>query len=160
MRVRHLAPFVAGLLAAFLLAGFPASAANETLAANGFSWQPSTVTIQPGESVTWTNAGAGTGKPSFVGTPRRRSSRKALVLELRSSDPAKLTATILRRPPRGRTFSRIGNPSVDVEQGRNVVTLPRKQRGSLRSGSYKLELQLIDAAGNRSTAITLSFKIA
>jgi hypothetical protein len=40
------------------------------------------------------------------------------------------------------------------------VTLPRKARGSLRRGSYKLTLQLVDAAGNRSRVVTISFKLA
>ena len=47
-----------------------------------------------------------------------------------------------------------------MKQGKNVVTLPRKAGSSLRSGSYKVRLQLVDVAGNRSATKTLSFKLA
>jgi hypothetical protein len=97
-------------------------------------------------------------KPSF-GTVKRRAGRKALVVELTSSEPASLHATVLRRRPGGRSFSRIGDARINVKQGRNVVTVPRRQRGSLRSGSYKLTLQLVDDAGNKSATKTIRFKI-
>jgi plastocyanin len=272
MRVRHLAPFLAGLLVAFVLAGFPASAADATIAANGTLWLPSTTTIQPGGSVTWTNAGGGfhnvcvaaagaasgcdefrsgdpnsswpaqgythtfasagtykficeqhapgmtgtvtvgdgggttttstttttttttttstttttgttptttatqptqtvttptqteqtsaagdTTAPRFTGKPRRRASRKALVLEIRSSEVAVLKVAVLRRPPQGRSFARVSEASVHVQQGRNVVKVPRARP---RSGAYRIKLQLVDAAGNKSAVTTLSFKIA
>jgi hypothetical protein len=47
-----------------------------------------------------------------------------------------------------------------VSKGKNVVTLPRKPKGSLRSGSYKVKLQLVDAAGNKSPTRTLTFKLS
>ena len=267
---------VLGLLAALVVTGFPASAADQSIAAQSFTaWQPANVSIAVNESVTWTNstgylhnvcvraAGASTGcdefrsdnpsdawpsggythaftadgtyayiceqhtnmkgtitvgngggtttttttttttgatttgtgtgtsttpppdtmptdtttiqdptqieqnsvaqdttKPSFVGKPKRRASSKALIVDLRSSEDATLKATVLRRPPRGRTFTRTGDASMHVNQGKNLVTLPRKAGGKLRSGSYKLRLQLVDAAGNRSATATISFKIA
>ena len=267
MRVRHLASLPAGLLAALAVAGFPAFATNQTIAAVGHSgWSPADVSIAPGESVTWTNgtgqfhnvcvrsAGAATGcgeyrsgnpsaswpsegyphpfpnagtysyiceqhpnmtgtitvgsgsgggtgtgtgtetgtgtgtgtttspapgsqptdttttptqtapadttAPSFVAKPKRRASRRSLILELRVSEEATLNATVFRRPPRGRSFTRVGATVLHVTQGKNVVTLPRKARGSLRSGAYKVKLQLLDAAGNRSPTTTLSFKLA
>jgi hypothetical protein len=70
-----------------------------------------------------------------------------------------LHATVFRRPPGGRAFARISEASLHVTQGRNVVTLPRKT-GSLRSGAYRVKLQLVDAAGNKSAAKTLVVKIA
>jgi plastocyanin len=97
--------------------------------------------------------------PAFVGKPKRRASRRSLIFELRSSDDATLNATVFRRPPRGRSFSRISEASLKVKHGKNVVTLPRKGR-SLRSGAYRVKLQLVDLAGNRSSAVTISFKIA
>jgi hypothetical protein len=45
-----------------------------------------------------------------------------------------------------------------VKQGKNVVMLLRKSR--LRSGAYRVRLQLVDAAGNRSATKTLNFKLA
>ena len=101
-----------------------------------------------------------TTKPSFVSGPKRRASRKSLMVTFSSSEDATLEATVFRRPPRGRSFSRISEASLRVQQGRNVVTLPRKARGALRSGSYRVRLQLADAAGNTSAVKTLSFKIA
>jgi hypothetical protein len=38
--------------------------------------------------------------------------------------------------------------------------LPRAARGSLRSGAYRVRLQLVDAAGNKSATRTLGFKLA
>jgi plastocyanin len=98
--------------------------------------------------------------PGFVGKPKRRASRKSLVVELRSSEAATLKATVFRRPPRGRSFSRISEASLQVKPGKNVVKLPRKAGGSLRSGAYRVKLQLVDAAGNKSPAKTLVFKLA
>jgi plastocyanin len=98
--------------------------------------------------------------PSFVGKPKRRASRKSLIVELRSSEDGTLKATVLRRPPGGRSFSRISEASLHVKQGKNVATLPRKAGGRLRSGSYRVKLQLVDAAGNKSSTKTLSFKLA
>jgi hypothetical protein len=103
---------------------------------------------------------ADTTAPGFTGKVKRRSSRKALILELTSTEPATLKAKVLRRPPRGRTFSRVGQSSVEVKQGKNVVTLPRKASGRLRSGGYRVQLQLQDAAGNKSATKTISFKLA
>jgi plastocyanin len=97
--------------------------------------------------------------PEFVGKPKRRASRRSLIFELRSSDDATLNVTVFRRPPRGRSFSRISEALLKVKEGKNVVTLPRKSR-SLRSGAYRVKLQLVDAAGNKSSAVTISFKVA
>src|SRR3954452_2047547 len=56
-----LTALVAGFLVALLVAGFPASAANQTIAAqpSNAGWNPSSVSISPGESVTWTNPPSG-----------------------------------------------------------------------------------------------------
>jgi plastocyanin len=112
-----------------------------------------TVPTQTGQSTADTTA------PGFTGKIKRRSSRKALTLELSATEPATLKTTVFRRPPRGRTFTRVGQASLHVKKGRNVVSLPRKARGSLRSGSYRLKLQLVDAAGNKSVTKTLTFKL-
>jgi plastocyanin len=276
MRVRHLAPFLAGLLVAMVVAGFPALAADQAVQAGALSWSPANVSIQPNESVTWSNpgggmhnvcvrspgastgcgefrngdpnidwsgytnahtfanagtytflceyhgsimsgtvtvgdgggttttdtttttttttttsttgTGTGTGRcttpppssqptetittptqteqttvtgdktaPAFSGKVKRRASRKALVLELGSSETATLRATVFRRAPGRRSFARVSDASLHVKQGKNVVKVPR---AALRRGAYRVKLQLVDAAGNRSAAKTLSFKIA
>jgi plastocyanin len=269
MRVRHLAPFFAGLLAAFAAAGLPASAADQAIFTSGTSWTPANVSIGVNEKVTWSDAtgihnlyiegqtdplaaqgapwsvsqtfmtegtykfrcavhstdfdhgmvgtvtvGIGGGAttttttattttttstststttqptsttpppssqptdtvtnpdpsqteqttvmadrtaPAFTGKLKRRSARRALVLELGSSEPATLRTTTFRRAPGGRSFARIGQASLHVKRGRNVV---RVSRATLRNGAYRVRLQLADAAGNRSRVKTLSFKIA
>jgi plastocyanin len=98
--------------------------------------------------------------PSFTGKLKRRPSRKALTLEFGSTEAGTLKASVYRRPPRGRAFSRISQASLKVKQGHNVVTLPRKPNSALRRGSYKVKLQLVDVAGNKSGTKTLRFKIA
>jgi plastocyanin len=261
MRVRLLAPFVAGITLAFAITVLPASALNTSVSAVSYtSWNPRNVTIQPGESVTWTNnsgyshnvcvaaagessgcgewrsddplinwpsqgyshtfanagtyhyiceshpnmagtitvgSGSGTGTatgtgtgtsttpppssyptdtttvpgqtqqspgsdpaPAFTSAVKRRSSRRALILVFGSSEPATLKATVWRRPPGSRSFRRLGRASLQLKQGRNVATLPRQATGRLRAGSYRVQLQLVDAAGQRSKSRTLNFKLA
>src|SRR5215208_1872343 len=54
----------AGLLAGLAVAGLPASASNQTIAAVSYtSWNPPDVSIEAGEDVTWSNA---TGVPHNV----------------------------------------------------------------------------------------------
>jgi plastocyanin len=103
---------------------------------------------------------ADTTAPVFTGKLKRRASRKSLILDLGSSEDATLTATVFRRAPGKRTFARVGQASLDVHAGRNVVTLPRKASGKLRSGAYRVRLVLTDAAGNHSAPRTLVFKLA
>jgi hypothetical protein len=98
--------------------------------------------------------------PSFTGKLRRKASRKLLLIQLGSSEDATLTATVFRRPPRGHTFARVGQASLAVKAGRNTVSLPRKARGAMRSGAYRVKLFLEDGAGNRSGTRALVFKIA
>jgi plastocyanin len=52
-----IAALAAGVLAALLVSGLPASAADQQIAAQASSWSPNAVTISQGESVTWTNGG-------------------------------------------------------------------------------------------------------
>lgn len=118
--------------------------------------QPTDTTTVPTET---TGQALDTTAPSLTGV-KRRASRKSLIVELRSSEPAVLKATVYRRAPGGQSFSRVGDASLKVKQGKNVVTLPRKAAGSLRSGSYRIKLQLVDYARNSSTTKTLSFKLA
>jgi plastocyanin len=266
MRLRLLA-LPAGFLAALVVAGMPASAADSSIAANGTSWNPGQVSIVPGDTVTWsnpaggthnvcvaqpgsdpsvvcdefrngdpaaswasyanahtfatageykficqfhgsfmsgkvivggsgttttgtgtgTNTGTGTGTsttpppdtqptdtittptgtapavdrtaPAFTNKPKRKSSRKSLILSFGSSEAGKLEATVTRRAPGARSFTRVGQASLKVKQGRNTVTLPRKAAGSLRRGAYRVKLVLVDAAGNRSSSRTLAFKL-
>jgi hypothetical protein len=47
-----------------------------------------------------------------------------------------------------------------VSSGANTLTVPHKAAGTLRSGSYRVSLTLVDAAGNRSLTRLLSFKLA
>src|SRR3954453_11658605 len=50
----------AGVLAALVVSGLPASAADQSIATQApNSWNPPSVTINVGESVTWSNASAG-----------------------------------------------------------------------------------------------------
>jgi plastocyanin len=247
MRIR-VGALIAGLVTAALVAGFPASAANTTIAAMsvGYSWNPKNVTIHAGDTGTWTTDGAlphnvcvqkpgttgttcdefrngdpstswssytnshtfttpgtynfycevhksfgmvgtitvegdstGTGTypaettttqtqttpsdtvaPHFTSKPKRRASRKSLIVEFGASEAGKLSATVFRRPPGKRSFSRVGSASLTVKQGHDVVTLPRRASGRLRKGAYRVTLQLVDAAGNKSATKTLLFKLA
>lgn len=97
--------------------------------------------------------------PSFTAKPKRRASRTALIVTFSSSEDATLKASVFRRPPRGRSFGRISQRSVEVKHGKDRVTLIRKL-GKRRAGSYRVKLQLVDAAGNKSATKMLSFKIA
>jgi plastocyanin len=121
--------------------------------------QPTDTTTTPTQTQTSPTV-ADTTAPAFTGKVKRRSSRRALILQLGSSEDARLDVAVSRRPPRGRSFSRVGQAALHVNQGKNVVTVPRKARGSLRSGSYRVRLQLVDAAGNKSAPRTIKFKIA
>jgi len=103
---------------------------------------------------------ADTTAPAFTGKLKRRSSRTKLILDLGSSEDAELKATVFRRAPGKKSFSRVGSATVDVAKGRNKVTLPRKAAGRLRAGAYRVMLQLEDAAGNRSAKRVLVFKLA
>lgn len=260
---RALLALPAGFLAAMVVTGLPASAADQSIAAQALSWNPDEVTIAPGEKVTWSNAQGGlhnvcvakadadvttcsaannefrngapdadwstytnthtfntvgeykfyceqhgtpmqgrvnvmtggtgttttttttgtatttqptttqtgtqtgtvttpledTTAPQFVGKPKRRSSRKALILLFRSSEAGELEATVSRRPPRARRFSRVGQATVAMREGRNVVKLPRRAAGSMRKGAYRVRILLVDEAGNRSAPRTINFKL-
>jgi len=122
--------------------------------------QTQTTPTQTQTTPTQTQPAPDTTPPHFTGRLKRRSSRKALIIDLGSSEDATLKATVSRRAPGKRTFSRVGQASVDVEKGRNVVRLPRKASGKLRAGAYRVKLVLIDAADNRSATKTLQFKLA
>src|SRR3954454_12769795 len=56
-------PLAAGFGVAALVAGFPASAADQTVNALAFTWDNSALTVGVGESVTWAN---GSGVPHNV----------------------------------------------------------------------------------------------
>jgi plastocyanin len=124
--------------------------------------QPTDAITNPTQTQTETQttnaAPADTTKPA-LGSVKRRASRTALIVTLTSSEDAVLKATVSRRPPRGRSFGRLSQKSVQVKQGKNVVTLMRLAK-SRRSGAFRIKLQLVDAAGNRSLPKTLNFKIA
>ena len=97
--------------------------------------------------------------PHFTSKPKRRASRKSLILDFGASEAGKLSAAVFRRAPGKRSFSSVGSASLKVRQGHDVVTLPRRASGRLRSGSYRVTLQLVDAAGNKSATKTLLFKL-
>jgi hypothetical protein len=120
--------------------------------------QPTDTTTVPTQTQTNT-VGADTTAPAFSAKPKRRASRTALIVTFSSSEDATLKASVFRRPPRGRSFGRISQRSVEVKQGQDTVTLIRKL-GKRRAGAYRVKLELVDAAGNRSTAKTLNFKLA
>ena len=51
-----LSALVAGVAAAMLVAGFPASASDQTVTAEGSTdWNPNSLSINPGDTVTWMN---------------------------------------------------------------------------------------------------------
>ena len=102
---------------------------------------------------------ADTTAPHFTSKPKRRASRKSLIVEFGSSEEATLVATVSRRAPGTKSFKHVGSASKQVKKGHDVVTLPRRASGSLRSGAYRVTLQLTDAAGNRSATKVLLFKI-
>ena len=122
--------------------------------------QTQTTATETTPTQTQTQTAADTTAPAFTGKLRRRANRRSLVIELGSSEDATLKATVFRRAPRARSFSRGASASLAVHAGRNVVTLPRRAGGSGRSGSYRVTLQLVDAAGNKSGTRTLRFKLA
>jgi plastocyanin len=103
-----------------------------------------------------TTAAPDTTKPSF-GTVKRRAGRKALTVEVGASEEATLRASVFRRRPGARTFTRVSQSSRHVKAGKNVVTLIRALR---RKGAYRVKLQLEDAAANKSATKTLNFKLA
>ena len=248
----------AGFLTAAAITGLPASAANAPIAAQGITWNPASVTITAGDSVTWSNPESGfhdvcvakagadvstcnmgdnefrngapnsdwsnytnshvfntagtyrfmcefhgqamsgtvtvkapestgttttetitdtttqptnttptntapapdTTAPAFTGKLKRKASRTSLILQLGSTEDATLDVAVFRRPPGKRSFTKVGQASLNVKQGRNTVTVPRKAAGKVRSGAYRVKLKLVDAAGNESASRTLVYKIA
>src|SRR4051794_8604519 len=119
--------------------------------------QPTDTTTAP---TTQTGPAADTSAPAFTGKLKRRSSRKSLVIELGASEKAVLHAAVFRRAPGAHAYKQVGQTSAGVKVGRNVVTLSRKAGGSGRSGAYRVKLQLVDAAGNRSATRALSYKLS
>jgi plastocyanin len=121
--------------------------------------QPTDTITVPTQTQTTTTTAADTAAPTFTGKVKRRASRKALIVEFGSSEDATLKASVFRRLPHGRTFKRLSQKSLQLKQGKNVVTLLRFAK-SRRSGAFRVKLQLVDAAGNKSATKTLSFKLA
>lgn len=115
---------------------------------------------QTGTTPTQTTQAADTTDPRFTAAIKRRPGRKTLTLSFGSSEAGRLEATVFRRPPRGRSFARIGKASLKVRAGANTLTVPRNAGGGLRSGAYRVRLALVDAAGNRSMTRLVIFKIA
>lgn len=93
-----------------------------------------------------------------MGSLRRRSSRRALVITFRSSEAAELSAAVRRRNPGSRIFRVVAKRIVDVRRGANTVALVRAPK-RLRRGAYRVHLVLEDAAGNVSRQRILSFKL-
>src|SRR3954451_5970910 len=247
MRFRQMTPLAAGFIAAAAITSFPASAADQSIAADSATatWMPNSATINAGDQITWSNDGgthdvcvqkpgtsgsacsefqngppssswtsvahkftepgtytffcelhqsfgmtgtitvkasdtgtgtsttpppdsqptdtittpqtgtetlpaADTSAPAFTGKLKRRASKKSLILEFGSSEAGTLKATVTRRAPKAKSFKKVGEASLKAKHGHNVVTLPRKAAGSMRAGAYRVKLQLIDAAGNKS----------
>jgi hypothetical protein len=81
-----------------------------------------------------------------------RAGRRELRLVL--SEPARLTLTLARTRPKARKpVARLVRRGV---AGTNRLLLPR----GLRPGSYRATVAAVDAAGNRSRAVAVSFRIA
>jgi plastocyanin len=114
---------------------------------------------QTNTTPTQTTQTADTTAPRFTTAIKRRAGRRALTLTFGSSEAGRLEATVFRRPPRRRSFARVGQASLEVRSGGNTLTVPRKAAGTLRSGAYRIKLALVDIAGNRSGTRILAFKI-
>jgi plastocyanin len=109
---------------------------------------------------TQTTSAKDTTAPSFTTAIKRRAGRGALTLTFSSSEAGRLEATVFRRAPRSRSYARVGQASMKVSSGANTLTVPRKAAGTLRSGSYRVKLTLVDTAGNRSLPRLFNFKLA
>src|SRR3954468_8634103 len=89
MRVRDFATLVAGVLGAFAVARFPAFATSQSIAAvDKTGWMPQNVSIDVGDTVSWTNA---TGFTHNV--RRRRSNVSSCCPEYRSGSASALWPT-------------------------------------------------------------------
>jgi plastocyanin len=115
---------------------------------------------QTGTTPSQTTSATDTTAPRFTTAVKRRAGSRVLALTFSSSEAGRLEATVFRRPPRGRSYARVGQASMKVTSGSNTLTVPRKAAGTLRSGSYRVKLALVDPAGNRSAARVLTFTIA
>ena len=119
-----------------------------------------TTTVPTNTTPTGTQPAIDSTPPTFTGKLKRKSSRKSLILQLGSSEDARLKATVSRRAPGKRSFTTVGSGQVKVKSGRNTVTLPRQIAGKMRAGAYRVKLQLVDYSNNRSGTRTLNFKLA
>jgi plastocyanin len=132
--------------------------APSTTGTTGTGTQPTDTT--PTQTQTNTMPAPDTTAPRFVGRPKHRSSKKALILDFSSTEAGKLEATVSRRAPHAHAFKQSGHATVNENQGHNVIKLPRKAGGFGRAGAYRVKLRLVDAAGNTSPTTTLSYKIS
>ena len=96
--------------------------------------------------------------PRFVGTIKRKSSRRVLKLTFKVSRDARLTATLRRRPPGMKSFAFVSKTTKAVTAGSNTVSLLRAGR-KLRAGAYKLTLVLKDSEGRSPAPKVLNFKL-
>lgn len=96
--------------------------------------------------------------PRFVGTIKRKSSRRVLKLTFKVSRDARLTATLRRRPPGKKSFAFVSKTTKAVTAGSNTVSLLRAGR-KLRAGAYKLTLVLKDSEGRSPGPKVLNFKL-
>ncbi len=129
-----------------------------TAASTGTTTTETTQTMTTNtETGTQTTPVEDTTAPHFSPAPKRRASKRSIVLAFGSSEAAKLSVSVAWHAAGKHHFSHVGSATVGVKHGNNVVTVPRKAAGKLRAGSYRLTLRLTDASGNHSAAKTLTF---
>lgn len=124
-----------------------------TTTTNATTTNTTTTSASPTPTLT-----ADTTAPRFVGTIRRRSSRKMLRLSFKVSENGTLTATLRRRPPGRKSFAFVSKTTKAVTLGSNTISFLRAGR-KLRAGAYRLTLVLKDSAANRSAPKVLNFKL-
>jgi plastocyanin len=141
-------------------AGGTTTTTTTTTTGTGTPTSQAPTQTSPTPTPTQTTPAADTSAPRFTTAIRRRAGRRALRLTFGSSEAGRLEATVFRRPPHRRSYTRVGQASLKVSRGGNTLTVPRRAAGTLRSGTYRVTLALVDAAGNRSAARVLTFKLA
>lgn len=103
--------------------------------------------------------GSDTTDPRFDGRVGHKVTKKTVVLSVSSTEPGKLIVTVLRRKPGTKRYVQVSQRTVAVEGGDNSIKLARRT-GAAGKGSFRVTLQLVDAAGNKSAKNTVNFKIA
>jgi hypothetical protein len=87
--------------------------------------------------------------------------RPFAVVAFRLSEPARVQAMIGRTRAGQARAARVRVRTIAGDAGRNTFRLrPRIRRRTLRTGTYRLTLRAVDAAGNRSLPVGAHFRVA